>query len=54
MERVAIGNGFDRAAEIVKRADQDGTALRHVTAEKFDRWVVPADVVGDGGTASKG
>jgi fumarate hydratase class II len=50
--------GYDRAAEIAKRADHDGSTLRqaalalgHVTAEEFDRWVVPADMVGDGGGA---
>jgi fumarate hydratase class II len=47
--------GYDRAAEIAKRAHRDGTTLRaaalalgHVTAEEFDRWVRPADMVGDG------
>jgi fumarate hydratase class II len=49
--------GYDRAAEIAKRAHHDGTALRaaalalgYVTAEEFDRWVQPAKMVhgGDG------
>jgi fumarate hydratase class II len=38
--------GYDRAAEIAKRAHRDGTTLReaalasgHVTGEEFDRWV---------------
>ncbi len=38
--------GYDRAAEIAKRAHRDGATLRetalalgHVTAEDFDRWV---------------
>jgi fumarate hydratase class II len=51
---------YDRAAEIAKRADHDGTtlrqaalALRHVTAEKFDRWVVPTDMVCNSGKATK-
>jgi len=45
--------GYDRAAEIAKRAHQDGSTLRaaalalgHVTAEEFDRWVKPAEMVG--------
>jgi fumarate hydratase class II len=49
--------GYDRAAEIARRAHQDGItlraaalALRHVTAEEFDRWVKPAEMVhGDEG-----
>jgi len=49
--------GYDRAAEIAKRAHQDGLtlreaalALRHLTAEEFDRWVQPGAMVrgGDG------
>jgi fumarate hydratase class II len=38
--------GYDRSAEIAKRAHRDGSTLReaalalgHVTAEEFDRWV---------------
>jgi fumarate hydratase class II len=45
--------GYDRAAEIAKRAHRDGSTLReaalalgHVTAEDFDRWVRPAQMVG--------
>ena len=45
--------GYDKAAEIAKRAHAQGLSLReaaiatgHVTAEQFDRWVVPADMVG--------
>jgi fumarate hydratase class II len=41
--------GYDRAAEIAKRAHQDGSTLRqaalvlgYVTEEEFDRWVDPA------------
>ena len=47
--------GYDRAAEIAKRAHHDGTtlreaalALRYVTAEEFDRWVIPAEMVRGG------
>ncbi|MCK9381445.1 MAG: class II fumarate hydratase [Sulfuritalea sp.] len=49
--------GYDRAAEIAKRAHRDGTTLReaalavgYVTAEEFDLWVKPAAMVhaGDG------
>ena len=49
--------GYDRAAEIAKKAHRDGTtlreaalALKHVTADEFDRWVKPAEMVrGSGG-----
>jgi len=48
--------GYDRAAEIAKRAHHEGVTLReaalslgHVTAEQFDAWVKPADMVGRGG-----
>jgi len=53
--------GYDRAAEIAKRAHLDGSTLRaaalalgQVTAEDFDRWVIPAEMVhaNDGGPAS--
>jgi fumarate hydratase class II len=44
--------GYDRAAEIAKRAHHDGMTLRqaalalgHVTADEFDRWVVPRNMV---------
>jgi fumarate hydratase class II len=44
--------GYDRAAEIAKRAHKDGSTLReaalalaYVSAEDFDRWVRPADMV---------
>ena len=40
--------GYDRAAEIAKKAHREGTTLRaaalalgHVSAEEFDRWVRP-------------
>ncbi len=45
--------GYDKAAAIAKKAHKDGSSLReaalassHVTAEQFDAWVVPADMVG--------
>jgi fumarate hydratase class II len=44
--------GYDRAAEIAKKAHQEGSTLRaaaaalgYVTAEDFDRWVRPGDMV---------
>ncbi len=44
--------GYDRAAEIAKKAHREGSTLReaaiasgHVSAEDFDRWVRPADMV---------
>lgn len=47
--------GYDRAAEIAKRAHHEGTTLReaalatgHVSASDFDSWVVPALMVADG------
>jgi fumarate hydratase class II len=43
--------GYDRSAEIAKRAHRDGSTLReaalalgHVTAEEFDRWVDAAQM----------
>ncbi len=45
--------GYDKAAEIAKRAHHEGSSLReaaiasgHLTAEQFDAWVVPANMVG--------
>jgi fumarate hydratase class II len=45
--------GYDKAAFIAKKAHHEGSSLReaaiasgHVTAEQFDQWVVPADMVG--------
>jgi fumarate hydratase class II len=45
--------GYDRAAEIAKRAHKDGTTLReaalvlgHVTSEQFDQWVRPEKMTG--------
>jgi fumarate hydratase class II len=44
--------GYDRAAEIAKKAHREGTTLKaaaiatgHVTAEQFDAWVRPRDMV---------
>ncbi|MCW5637067.1 MAG: class II fumarate hydratase [Rubrivivax sp.] len=45
--------GYDKAAQIAKKAHEEGTSLReaalalgHVSAEQFDAWVVPARMVG--------
>ncbi len=45
--------GYDRAAEIAKKAHGDGTTLRqaalalgYVSAEQFDAWVRPEDMIG--------
>lgn len=44
--------GYDKAAEIAKRAHHDGStlkqaalALKYVTAENFDLWVIPSEMV---------
>jgi fumarate hydratase class II len=44
--------GYDRAAEIAKKAHREGTTLReaalalgYVKAEDFDRWVDPAAMI---------
>ena len=46
--------GYDKAAEIAHKAHDEGTTLReaalstgYVTAEEFDRIVVPSRMVGD-------
>jgi fumarate hydratase class II len=46
--------GYDKAAEIAKRAHREGTTLReaaiasgHVTAQQFDAWVRPERMIGD-------
>lgn len=46
--------GYDKAAFIAKKAHKEGTSLRdaaiasgHLTAEQFDKWVIPADMVGN-------
>jgi fumarate hydratase class II len=45
--------GYDRAAEIAKKAHHEGTTLReaalalgYVSAQDFDRWVKPGDMIG--------
>ena len=45
--------GYDKAAEIAKKAHREGTTLReaalalgHVTGAQFDEWVVPGKMVG--------
>jgi len=44
--------GYDKAAQIAKKAHKEGTSLReaalatgYVTADQFDAWVNPADMV---------
>ncbi|MFZ2386616.1 MAG: lyase family protein, partial [Polaromonas sp.] len=44
--------GYDKAAFIAKKAHKDGSSLReaaiasgHVTADQFDAWVVPQNMV---------
>jgi fumarate hydratase class II len=51
--------GYDRAAEIAKRAHRDGVTLReaalalgYVTADDFDRWVKPSEMVRGAAPAS--
>ena len=46
--------GYDKAAQIAKKAHKDGTTLKaaalalgHVTDQQFDEWVRPQDMVGD-------
>ena len=48
--------GYDRAAEIAKKAHREGTSLReaalalgHVDAERFDQWVRPEQMIGPSG-----
>ena len=45
--------GYDKAAFIAKKAHKEGSSLReaaiasgHVSAEQFDQWVVPGEMVG--------
>jgi len=47
--------GYDKAAQIAKQAYRDGTTLKeaavalgYVSAEQFDAWVRPEDMVGGG------
>ncbi len=44
--------GYDKAAEIAKRAHHEGTTLKeaalalgYVTADEYERWVVPAEMI---------
>jgi fumarate hydratase, class II len=44
--------GYDQAAEIAKRAHHEGTTLKdaalalgYVTADEYERWVVPAEMI---------
>ena len=53
--RLTDAAGREMAAEIAKRAHHEGVSLReaaiasgHLTAQQFDAWVVPADMVGKG------
>jgi len=53
--------GYDKAAQIAKKAHKEGTSLREaalatgfVTAEQFDQWVRPQDMVGPAQGGSKG
>jgi fumarate hydratase class II len=46
--------GYDQAAKIAKKAYNDNSTLKaagvelgYLTAEEFDKWVVPADMCGD-------
>ncbi|ACC69984.1 class II fumarate hydratase [Paraburkholderia phymatum] len=46
--------GYDRAAQIAKKAHKEGTTLKaaalalgHVTEQQFDEWVRPHDMVGN-------
>jgi fumarate hydratase class II len=47
--------GYDKAAQIAKKAHKEGKTLKdtamelgYLTADEFDRWVVPADMVKPG------
>ena len=46
--------GYDKAAKIAKKACEDNSTLKaagvelgYLTAEEFDKWVIPADMCGD-------
>ncbi|MEJ6661559.1 MAG: class II fumarate hydratase [Bacteroidia bacterium] len=46
--------GYDKAAKIAKKAYEDNSTLKaagvelgYLTAEEFDKWVIPADMCGD-------
>ncbi|KOB74419.1 Aspartate ammonia lyase [Operophtera brumata] len=45
--------GYDKSAEIAKTAHKEGSTLKdaaiklgHLTAEQFDEWVKPEDMLG--------
>ena len=45
--------GYDKASEIAKKAHKEGSTLKeaavasgYLTAEQFDEWIVPTDMVG--------
>jgi fumarate hydratase class II len=45
--------GYDNAAKIAKKAHKEGSSLKEagialglLTAEQFDKWVRPADMLG--------
>ena len=47
--------GYYKAAEIANKAHEDGTTLKeaalalgYLTAEEFDQWVRPEDMIGNG------
>jgi fumarate hydratase class II len=47
--------GYYKAAEIANKAHQEGTTLKeaalslgYLTAEEFDQWVRPEDMIGNG------
>jgi fumarate hydratase class II len=44
--------GYDKAAKIAKKAHKEGTTLKEsalalgfLTADEYDRWIVPKDMV---------
>jgi fumarate hydratase, class II len=48
--------GYDKAAAIAKKAHKEGTTLKeaalalgHLTAEQFEAWVKPENMIGEGG-----
>jgi fumarate hydratase class II len=45
--------GYDKASEIAKSAHKNGTTLKeaavasgYLSAEEFDRWIVPEEMIG--------
>jgi fumarate hydratase class II len=52
--------GYDKSAQIAKKAHKDGSTLReaavglgHVTQAQFDQWVIAADMVGPSASGKK-